>query len=194
MTWDEVSLVCLLWGVKQDTYAVCNLLPSSTASPFALVPEAVLINVDNTLSTLVSQSSHGLGSVSKLVQCTRAVAIHNNIHIIQELLELFSACLTLQIEIGGMLSHVSINLEKGNIRKTRARDLQHIGTIFGQYPSDCWACDDATHFKDLDAFKYLLAAIASGWKWGWWQITWQLTDFPGGFFNIQFSLGTVSRS
>jgi hypothetical protein len=153
------------------TYTVCNLLPSSAASPLAFISEAVLVHINNSLSALLGQSGHGLSPVSKLVKSTGAITIDNDIDIIQKLLKLFTSSLALQIEVSGVLSHVAVDLEEGNVGKTRAGDLQDIGAILGQNTGDSRSCDDTAHFQDLNALENLLAAIAGGWKWRWGKIT-----------------------
>ena len=113
------------------TYAICDLLPSSAASPLALISEAVFIHVNNAFSALLGQRSHGLCSIAKLIQCSGTVAIYDDIHVIQELLKLLSSSLGLQIKICCNLAHVTINLEKWHIGKVWTGYLQNIGTIFG---------------------------------------------------------------
>lgn len=70
-----------------------------------------------------------------------------------------------------MLSHITVDLEEGNIGQTRAGDLQDIGAILGQDTGDSRSCDDTAHFQDLNALKDLLAAVAGGWEWCRWKIT-----------------------
>jgi hypothetical protein len=170
------------------TYTVCNLLPSGTTSPLAFISKAVLVHINDSLSALLGQGGHGLSAVSELVQSTGTIAIHNDIDIIQKLLELFTSGFALQVEVGGVLTHVTINLEEGDIGKTRASDFQDIGAILSQDTCDSRSCNDTAHFQDLDTLKDLLAAVAGGWEWRRRNITWKLADLPSRFLNVKLAL------
>lgn len=170
------------------TYAVCNLLPSSSASPFAFVSEAVLVHIDDALAALLGQSCHRLCSVSELIQSSRAVTIYDDVDIIQEFLELLASGLGLQVKICGMLAHVTVNLEERYIRKVRASNLQDVGTVLGENTGDSWACDDTAHLQHLDALKNLLIVARGIWEWSWGKVAWQTADLPCGLLDIEFSL------
>lgn len=73
------------------TYAVGNLLPASTPSPFPFVTKAVLIHIDDALPALFSQISHGIRSVPEFLQSTRSIPVHDDVHICEELLEFLAA-------------------------------------------------------------------------------------------------------
>lgn len=83
--------------VYKATYAVGNLLPASTTSPFPFIAEAVLVDVNDALPALLSQSSHGIGSIPEFLQCAGSVPVHDDVHVCEELLELLAAGLCLQV-------------------------------------------------------------------------------------------------
>jgi hypothetical protein len=170
------------------TYAVGNLLPPSSAGPFAFVSEAVLVHVDDALAALFGQSCHGLCSISELIQSSRAVTIYDDIDIVQELLELLASGLSLQVKVCGMLAHVAVNLEERHIRKARASNLQDVGTVLGENTGNSWACDDTAHLQHLDALKDLLIVARSFWEWSWGKVAWQTADLPCRLLDIEFPL------
>jgi hypothetical protein len=182
---DAKSLVESYVGV---TYAVCNLLPASTAGPFALVAETVLIDVDNAFSALLGHRGHGLRAVSELLQCSGTVSVHDDVHVGKQLLELGSPGVSLQVEVRGVFTHVAVYLEEWHVGQVRAGDLQYVGTVLGQDAGDGGACDDTAHLEYFDTLEDFLDAIAVGWEWGWGQVARELSDFPGRFLHVEFAL------
>lgn len=107
----------------EQTYAVCNLLPSGTACPLAFVTEAVLIHIDDSLAAFLGQFGEFLRPVSKFLERTGAIAIHEDVCVRQQLFKSTPSLIGFQIEVGRTLAHVSVHLEEGDIRKVGAGDL-----------------------------------------------------------------------
>lgn len=135
------------------THTVGNLLPARARSPLALVAKAVLVDINNAIATLLSQRSHIRGPEPKLLQRARTVAIQNHIGFQRQLLENLATLGRLQVKVGCMLAHVSIDLEEWNIAQVRARNLQHIRAVLAQNPTDNGTCNNTAELKDLDSGK-----------------------------------------
>lgn len=96
-------------------YAISNLLPPWSSSPFTLVSKAVLIHIDNSLATLFRQRGESIRAVAQFFQGPGSIPINKNICICNQFFKLTSSFLRLQVEIGCKLAHVAIDLEKRDI-------------------------------------------------------------------------------
>jgi hypothetical protein len=69
---------------------------------------------------------------------------------------------TFQVYFGGVFTHVSVDLEEGDITKSRASDFEYVCTILSQDPANRWASDDAAQFKNFNSFEDP-GSICCGW-------------------------------
>lgn len=137
-------------GITRPTYTISNLLPARTVSPLPLVAKTILIHIHDALTPFLGQPAQSLRAVAEFFQSPRPVAIHDNVHVCHQLLELGAAGGRLEVQICGVLAHVAVDLEERHVAQVRARDLEHCGAVLGQDPRNRRAGDYAAHLQDLD--------------------------------------------
>ncbi|KAI6749498.1 hypothetical protein HG530_014912 [Fusarium avenaceum] len=131
-----------------------NLHNRRTTCPLSLVAKAVLVDIHKALTTLLRKLSKRSSSISELLQSTWTVSIDDNICLGEKALKLSPSLGGLEVKLGSVFSHVSINLEEWYIAQVGAGNLEHIGAILAENTGDDWSSDDPTELEDFDAFEY----------------------------------------
>lgn len=160
--------------------------------PLTTVAKAVLVHIHDALSSLFSERSHKLRPVAQLLQSTRPVPIHNHVDLFYQLLEDCSPFRRLKIYIGGVLAHVSVDLEERDIAEVRARDFEDVCAILSQDSCDDGASDDAAHLQNFDAGQKTFAiGIRERARR---SLGFELFDCPGKNLTKVFALSLASTS
>lgn len=164
------------------TYTVGNLLPARPMLPFALVAEAVLAHVHEPATALLGQRRQRPRAVAQPLDGARPVPVDDDVGLGQQAPEAAAALLGLEVELGGALAHVAVDLEEGHVAETRRRDLEHVGPVLGQRAPDDGPRDDAAQLEHLDAGQRsspcAATAAAGGGEWTRWSLRLELVDAP----------------
>lgn len=133
------------------TYTIRNLLPPRPPSPLALITEAVLIDIHEPLPPPPRHLRQRPRPVSKPLQRPGAVPVEDDVRLFEEPLKGPPAGGGLEVELGGPLAHVAVDLEEGHVAEPRARHLEHVGAVLAQDAAHHGPRDDAAQLEDLDA-------------------------------------------
>jgi hypothetical protein len=137
--------------LHRKTYTIRDLLPTRPVRPLSFISKAVDIDIDKSLASLDRQLGQEFCTVAELLNRLGSIAIHDNISLGHQLLESLAAFWRLEIELGSVLAHISVNLEKWHITQVRAGDLEHVGTILSENPRHDGTCNDSAQLQHLDA-------------------------------------------
>lgn len=119
--------------------------------PLSFIAEAIFVDIDNSLSSFSSHLGKLLGTVSKLIESSRSVPIDDHIDIFKKLLKQLPSFWRFQVNVGGMLAHVPVDLEKWYVAEIWARDFDDVGTVLAKDSSNDWAGDNAAELQHFDA-------------------------------------------
>jgi hypothetical protein len=159
--------------------------------PLALVPETVLIHVHKPPPPRGGALPQRLGSVTQLLQRSGPVPVNKHVRLGQQSLELLPPLGRLEVQLGRVLAHVTIDLEEGHVAEVRARDLEHVGAVLAQDAADGRSGDDAADLEDFDAREG--SVVVRDGEGGWRGCGFDGVDAPGGDFDVGLAVGGLEE-